>query len=253
MLKGGCEAGVPAARLHPVLRRYPLRRLRLPVGGRILSVVAPDAPHWRRDPAWTQRVALGAEPPHWLKVWPASLAIARTIARAGSLRGVRVLDLGCGLGVPGITAASLEAAVCFADREPDALAFACWNAQVHCRGGTPSGQLLDWSRATVRGAYDIVLLADVTYHRSHHGPVRRQLDGAVDEHGCVLHADPVREESGRFLDSLPGVFAIHSWTCETDLQGLSVPIRLTLAARTEAALSRWVTRLGASRASGAAR
>lgn len=248
----GLPAGVPAARLHPVLRRYPLRRLRLPVGGRILSVVVPDAPHWRRNREWAERVARGAEPPHWLRVWPAAVATARTIARAGSLRGLRVLDLGCGLGVPGVTAASLGASVCFADREQDALAFACWNAQVHC-AGPASVQQLDWARATVCGEFDVVLLADVTYHPAHHEPVRRQLRSALAAGGCVVHADPRREASSRFLDALCGEFTVGTWEVEAAVLEPGVRIRMTVAARSDAVLATWLSRLGATGAVGALR
>ncbi|PSN10051.1 hypothetical protein C7293_29490, partial [filamentous cyanobacterium CCT1] len=200
----GQVAGVPAARQDPVLRRYPLRRLRLPVGAAQLSLVVPDERAWRREGSWTANVLRGGEPPYWLRVWPAAVAIARQLDRAAALMGVRVLDLGCGLGVPGVAAARAGAEVFFVDREADAVAFATWNAEANRAPAAPraTGRALDWSRDAVPGPFDLVLLSDVSYHPAHHAPLQRQLARALAPTGCVVHADPGRELSSRFVDRL---------------------------------------------------
>ncbi|HSU09647.1 MAG TPA: hypothetical protein VLK57_10630, partial [Pseudonocardia sp.] len=43
-------------------------------------------------------------PPYWAELWPSSIALARAVAAAAPV-GARVLELGCGLGLPSITAA----------------------------------------------------------------------------------------------------------------------------------------------------
>ncbi|MDX2167236.1 MAG: methyltransferase, partial [Deltaproteobacteria bacterium] len=50
------------------------------------------------------------EPPYWMHLWPGALALARRLATA-SLRGRRVLELGCGLGLPAVVAARRGARV----------------------------------------------------------------------------------------------------------------------------------------------
>ena len=42
--------------------------------------------------------------PYWAELWPSALALARVLARR-PLTGRRVLELGCGLGLPAIAAA----------------------------------------------------------------------------------------------------------------------------------------------------
>ena len=239
------DAGVPEARNDPVLRRYPLRRLRLPVGGRILSLVVPDAAARMRAGDWVGEVLRGGEPPHWLRVWPAAVAVARYLARAGSLSGVRVLDLGCGVGVPGTTASWLGARVQFADRESDALAFATWNARAHAgQSGTVAAQRLDWNASTVDGQHDVVLLADVTYRLAHHGPLRRQLDRVLADCACAIHADPLREASSRFLQELTPAFVLRSRSLDVEFRGRKTPMRLTVVARTASLLRQWSLRFG---------
>src|SRR5204862_8184692 len=42
--------------------------------------------------------------PYWAELWPSGVALAKAIADR-SLRGARVLELGCGLGLPSLAAA----------------------------------------------------------------------------------------------------------------------------------------------------
>ncbi len=175
-----------------MLRRYALRRVRLPVGAATLSLVLPDASDWIRRGVWADATEAGAEPPYWVQVWPAAVAAARLLARLPSLTGQRVLDLGCGLGVPGVAAARAGAMVTFADREPDALAFAGWNAAYVAASAPATTRLLDWSAATLDGRFDVIVLADVSYRPAHHVALQRHIRECLAEGGVVLHADPFR-------------------------------------------------------------
>ncbi|MCK5941295.1 MAG: methyltransferase domain-containing protein [Planctomycetes bacterium] len=237
--------GVPEAREDPRLRRFPLRRLRLPVGSGQVSLVVPDERAWMREGSWAPAVVRGKEPPYWIRIWPAALAAARTVHRLGSLEGLRVLDLGCGLGVPGVQAAAAGAEVTFADLEADALAFATWNArnQPGCRV-PPTGVVLDWAQRVVTGSFDLLLMSDVSYHGKHHGPLRRHLDSCLGEGGAVLHADPHRELATTFLAGVARDHVMLDWSRPTAVQDRRAEVRLTLAARSAAILERWRSRLG---------
>ena len=245
MSAGPRMPGVPEAREDAELRRYPLRRLRLPVGAGQLSLVVPDERDWMREGAWAPAVVRGKEPPYWVRIWPAALAAARAVARLGDLGGARVLDLGCGLGVPGVQAAAAGAAVTFADLEPDALAFAAWNARSQpgwVEG--PASVQVDWSREVVPGEFDLLVMSDVSYRELHHHPLRAHLDAVLADRGVALHADPHREAAGEFLSGLGPSYAQTSWSRTAELQGRRADVRLTLLARDEVALSPWRERFG---------
>lgn len=237
--------GVPEARTDPVLRRYPLRRLRLPVGQGQLSLVVPDERDWMREGTWAPAVVRGKEPPYWIRIWPAALAAARAVQRVQGLDGLRALDLGCGLGVPGVQAAAGGAVVTFADLEPDALAFARWNAR-HQPGSAaePTDVPLDWAQGVVPGSFDLLLLSDVSYHDKHHRPLRRHLEQVLSHDGVALHADPHRERAGRFLHDLPEPFVTSSWSKSTWCQDRHANVRLTLIARGADRLQAWRERFG---------
>src|SRR5213594_996304 len=59
------------------------------------------------------------EPPYWAHLWSGAVVLAAAMPRGAR----RVLELGCGLGLPGLTAARRGARVTFVDRVPAALAF----------------------------------------------------------------------------------------------------------------------------------
>src|SRR5919108_5440352 len=61
--------------------------------------------------------------PYWADLWPSAMALARHLWQATALRGLRVLELGCGLGLAGIVASRKGGVVTFTDYEADALAF----------------------------------------------------------------------------------------------------------------------------------
>jgi predicted nicotinamide N-methyase len=251
---------VPEARLDPVLRRYPLRRHRLSVAGGALSIVAPDAGDWLHSGGWSARAQLGQEPPYWADVWPSSVAIARWLCRRRDLTGMRVLDLGCGIGVPGTAAASRGATVVFADRQADALAFAAFNARHNAKhnadqnadhnadhdadpeGEAPAAvqvQRHDWAASTVAGPFDLILLADVTYRPVHHEPVLRQVRAGLGHLGLAVHCDPFRRESEPFVRRLADEFCVHRIDIDTYFADARVPVRLVFLARDRQAFARF--------------
>src|SRR3954471_19267186 len=91
-------------------------------GGASLTVVRPR--DW--DALRHQEGAAGRSAPYWALAWPSGMALAETLA-GRDLAGRRVLELGCGLGLPSLVAAHRGAAVLATDGEPDAVVFAAHN------------------------------------------------------------------------------------------------------------------------------
>lgn len=228
----------------PSLRGYVLRRLRIPVGSVVVSIVVPDAADWRRRGRWTAAVERGGEPPYWTRVWLAGVAAARWLARIPDLAVASVCDLGCGLGLPGITSAGRGARVTFVDREPDAVAFAAWNAERQAGCGPVCARPLDWGRGELLGSFQVIVLSDVTYNELHHRPLLHLIDQCLAANGLVLHTDPMREEAGRFLALLGREYPSAVCRRATTLGDDSADIRLCLAARSRCELKAWRDRGG---------
>src|SRR5262249_21206097 len=67
----------------------------------------------------------GAEPPYGMHLWPGALVVARQVARAAAVGPrARVLELGCGLGLPALVAARRGAHVLASDALFEPLRFA---------------------------------------------------------------------------------------------------------------------------------
>jgi predicted nicotinamide N-methyase len=231
---------VPKARTDPRLARFPLRRLRLPTALGTLSIVLPRGAEWAQRPEHQGSAGGSDEPPYWADLWPASIAIARWLARRRDLAGRAVLDLGCGLGLPGTAAAARGAAVTFADRSADALAFAAFHARENGAVTEPRCIVHDWHRDAIAGPFDFVLLADVSYRPLHHAPILRQLHGGLAARGVAIHADPFRRESEGFLVQLKRQFAVRGLATEVHFEEARRPVRLVFAAREVGVLDEWV-------------
>jgi predicted nicotinamide N-methyase len=137
--------------------------------------------------------------PFWAELWPSGSALARVVA-GRDLRGRRVLELGCGLGLVSVTAALAGASVLAVDRSPEAISFAAANAARN--GVTLQTALAPFDRPgrLLREApWDLVLAADVLYERRNVPVLVWLLPRLVDATGEVLLADPGRAMLDRFL------------------------------------------------------
>ncbi len=135
--------------------------------------------------------------PYWADLWPSGEILARLLARTGSLKGVRMLELGCGLGLPSIVAASLGADVTACDYVPDALRLFETNAALN---GVVAGTLeMDWMRPTDIGRFDLVVAADVLYENWQTDAVVNMLGRTVAPGGKAVVVDPDRLTAKLFM------------------------------------------------------
>ena len=147
--------------------------------------------------------------PYWADLWPSAIELAHVVARWDLARR-RVLELGCGLALPGIAAALRGGRVTVSDWAPDALGFARANAK---RNGVALEVVeVSWAepRALLDGApWDVVLAADVLYEQRNVDQLLDLLPRLVDL-GSVVLADPGRIPAQRFLRE-----AAKAWRIET--------------------------------------
>jgi predicted nicotinamide N-methyase len=107
--------------------------------------------------------------PYWAELWPASLAVAEALPDVSRLR---VCELGCGLGLPSLVAASRGADVTATDWAPEAIALLRENA---ARNGLAlTADVRDW-REPWDACFDLVLAADVLYEQRNVAPLRERL------------------------------------------------------------------------------
>jgi predicted nicotinamide N-methyase len=134
--------------------------------------------------------------PYWAELWPSGVALAREVAPR-SLRGARVVELGCGLGLPSLAAARAGGRVLATDWAAPALDLLRENAARN----EVSLELarVDWGKPEAlleRAPFDLVLAADVLYERRNLEPL---LDLLPRLAGKLWLADPGRPPLADFL------------------------------------------------------
>jgi predicted nicotinamide N-methyase len=133
---------------------------RIEVGGRRISLLRP-----RVADALLDEEAFEHEEflPYWAELWPSAIALAREVARL-ELGGLRVLELGCGLGLVSVAAATAGAEVLAADQSAEAIAFTTVNAGRNGVAVTTVRCAFERPEPLLAGApWDLVLAADVLY------------------------------------------------------------------------------------------
>jgi predicted nicotinamide N-methyase len=135
--------------------------------------------------------------PYWAELWPSGLALARQVA-SREVRGQRVLELGCGLGLPALTAALRGAEVLATDWAGDAIELLRQNAERN--GVLLRVARVRWSEPEplLRAApWDLVLGADLLYESRN----AEQLASLLPQLGGeVLLAEPGRPYAKEFLE-----------------------------------------------------
>ena len=140
--------------------------------------------------------------PYWAEPWPSGEALARHVT-ARALAGRRVVEVGCGLGLPALTAALGGARVLATDWAPEAIALLARNAR---RNGLDpellTARRIDWrepAALVADGPFDLLLAADVLYEERNAAPLVELVEALECE---ALVADPGRRHAKRFLAAL---------------------------------------------------
>ncbi len=107
--------------------------------------------------------------PYWAELWPAATALADALP---DVRGVRVVELGCGLGVTSLVAAARGAEVVATDWAADAVELLRVNAERN--GLAVRAEVRDW-REPWEERFDLALAADVFYERRNVEPLLARL------------------------------------------------------------------------------
>jgi predicted nicotinamide N-methyase len=143
------------------------------------------------------------EPPYWAHLWIGARALARNLAEAGSLSGKSVLDLGCGLGLPGLVAAARGGEVWLVDREAAALEFVRESARQNRLERTHCVEL-DFVRGALGRTFDVILGAELVYDPQAYRPLCDFLERHLAPNGVIHLTDAFRSDAETFFAELRG-------------------------------------------------
>ncbi len=144
--------------------------------------------------------------PYWAVTWPSGTGLGDVLlSERVPLRGVPVLELGCGLGVTATAALAAGAELIVTDYAPEALMLCRLNARRNT-GREPRTLQLNWRkpRATLfeqaGDGFPVVLAADVLYEARDVAPLLDLVERVTAPRGLLWLAEPGRRPAARFLE-----------------------------------------------------
>ena len=145
------------------------------------------------------------------QIWPMSKILARVMLRE-QLAGRRILEIGCGLGLPSIVVKQLGGDITASDYHPLAPAFLRENTLLNSLAPIRF-QTGDWNTASLNvGKFDLIIGSDVLYEPQHIG----LLSSFIDHHSSngveVVIVDPGRGSHRTFARAMEGLGYLHAWT-----------------------------------------
>jgi predicted nicotinamide N-methyase len=145
--------------------------------------------------------------PYWAELWPSALALARVLVRR-PLTGRRVIELGCGLGLPAIAAALAGGRVLATDWSPESVAITARNAERNDAELAVRAFRWDDPPGSLGPPWQLVLASDVLYEARNGPLLLALLPRLTAAGGEVWLADPGRAPAALFLEQAAATWAI---------------------------------------------
>ena len=139
--------------------------------------------------------------PYWSRLWFSSIALGEYLAEQKIVEpGMKVIELGCGLGLSGIVASKMGGDVTFTDYDPNALIFAKKSWELN--DASPAKfEIMDWNDPNPDFKADLVLGADVAYGPDFGNLLMKTFDVVCKPGGLILLTDPMRSFAKEFYNN----------------------------------------------------
>jgi predicted nicotinamide N-methyase len=142
--------------------------------------------------------------PYWADLWPASRMLAKAVLGEPWIPGTRALEIGCGLGLPGIAALACGLHATFSDYDTTALRFAADNARLN--GFTDFETLrMDWRYPPADLRVPVLLASDLVYELRNVEPLVAVIKHVLEPTGLCLLTDQDRVPAYALREQLTAV------------------------------------------------
>lgn len=132
--------------------------------------------------------------PFWIRLWEAAIVLSEFVAGLPCEKGASMLELGAGLGAPGLTAAAAGFEVTLSDYEELILDFERINAAAS-HLDTVRFAMLDWLNPPAMEQYDVIIGAEILFREEFFQPLLNVLRRALKPNGVIYLAHDVKRRS----------------------------------------------------------
>ena len=188
----------------------------MPLGDKVYRLVHPDSADALID---EEEFDLDERLPYWAVIWPSAITLSRYIL-GRDLSGKRVIELGCGVGLPSAVALDRGAEVTATDHYQAALEFTRHNAWINTERDLTVAHL-DWHSAAANdlGKFDLVLAADVLYEQRNVPTLAALIPDLLAPNGKALISNPCRRDTPDFHEIIQAKGFSHDTHSATARQG----------------------------------
>jgi predicted nicotinamide N-methyase len=145
--------------------------------------------------------------PLWAKIWKASWVLSGYLADMSLEPDKRFLEIGAGVGLVSIVAASFGHQITMTEYNPDALNFARANAHLNNCPGLPIRKL-DWHRPQLRGKFDTIVASEITYKQEDFSALIQLFRSNLQPRGQIILASEMRKTGKDLFNFLKTDFNI---------------------------------------------
>lgn len=145
--------------------------------------------------------------PLWAKIWKASWVLSGYLADMPVAPDKRFLEIGAGVGLVSIVAASFGHQITMTEYNPDALNFAHANAHLNNCPGLPIRKL-DWHRPRLKGKFNTIVASEVTYKLEDFVPLIQLFRLYLQPGGEIILASEMRKTGQDLFNFLKTDFDI---------------------------------------------
>ena len=145
--------------------------------------------------------------PLWAKIWKASWVLSGYLADMPVEPDKRFLEIGAGVGLVSIVAASFGHQITLTEYNPDALNFAHANAHLNNCQDLPIRKL-DWHHPQLKGKFDMIVASEVVYKQADFSALIQVFRSYLRPRGQIILASEMRKTGKDLFDLLKTDFDI---------------------------------------------
>jgi len=157
-------------------------------------------------------------------VWASGELLAR-LMHEYDFEGLRILEVGCGIGLASMVLSNRSADITATDYHPEARTFLAENVKLNSGENIPF-VCADWSGQNDQlGKFDLIIGSDLLYERGHAELLSDFIDHHANPHCKVILVDPGRGHQSSFSKKMVGLGYSYNQTPPQVFENLTQPMR----------------------------